>query len=402
MLALANLAAWVVQTTILVAVALAAIRLLRLDAPAVRYHFLRALLVICLALPFVQPRVEQVVPRQQAPVAASAPSATRVWSSAPRELGSRMPLSLPDAALMLSWRPGWCCASRGSPRDSGACAGCGGLVRPPASLEACDDLASTVTRAASIRFVPQLGQPLTFGFRAPVILLPASLRSQPVPIQRAVLAHELWHVRRRDWLWTVCEEVLRAAALVPSRHLDPALAHSVGARRGRRRVEHPDDRLAPQLCRRAADFCRQCPLVRGDRVRPPAASRSTSRADLEGGRHVRQACRRYRSGRHRRRCRRRMVFRAGVSHAGRRSSCRRKRCQALPGPLEKQAARPITPENPDAAAELPGAAAEIRFENDNRSPSLSSREVTLDAAGHVAETADGRAVRPEQWPVPDG
>ena len=73
MLALANLAAWVVQTTILVAVALAAIRLLRLDAPAVRYHFLRALLVICLALPFVQPRVEQVVPRQQAAVAASAP-----------------------------------------------------------------------------------------------------------------------------------------------------------------------------------------------------------------------------------------------------------------------------------------------------------------------------------------
>ena len=101
MLALANLAAWVVQTTILVAVALAAIRLLRLDAPAVRYHFLRALLVICLALPFVQPRVDQVVPRQQAPAAASAPSATRVWSSAPRELGSRMPLSLPDAALML-------------------------------------------------------------------------------------------------------------------------------------------------------------------------------------------------------------------------------------------------------------------------------------------------------------
>ena len=64
MLALANLAAWILQTTILVAVALAAIRLLRLDAPAVRYHFLRALLVICLALPFVQPRVEQVAPRQ--------------------------------------------------------------------------------------------------------------------------------------------------------------------------------------------------------------------------------------------------------------------------------------------------------------------------------------------------
>ena len=46
------------RSTMLVAVALVAIRLLRLDAPAVRYHFLRVLLVICLALPFVQPRVD--------------------------------------------------------------------------------------------------------------------------------------------------------------------------------------------------------------------------------------------------------------------------------------------------------------------------------------------------------
>ena len=191
------------------AVALAAIRLLRLDAPAVRYHFLRALLVICLALPFVQPRVEQVAPRE-APVAASASSTTRVWSSAPREIGSRMPLSLPDAAMMLV-------ATGMALRFSWIAAGFWRLRRlrrageATASLEACDDLAATVTRAASIRFVPHLGQPLTFGFRAPVILLPASLRSQPVPIQRAVLAHELWHVRRRDWFWTVCEEVVRAA-----------------------------------------------------------------------------------------------------------------------------------------------------------------------------------------------
>ena len=74
---------------------------MRLEAPAVRYHFLRALLVICLALPFVQPRVEQVEPPQPGQPAASAPPAARVWSSAPRQLGSRMPLSLPDAAMML-------------------------------------------------------------------------------------------------------------------------------------------------------------------------------------------------------------------------------------------------------------------------------------------------------------
>ena len=209
MLALANIVAWVVQTTILVAVAIAAIRLLRLDAPAVRYHFLRVLLVVCLALPFLQPRVEPVASRQQAAVTTSAPSAVRVWSSAPRAIGARLPMSLPDlavvfvvtgVALRLSWMAAGFWRLRRL-RTAGEAA---------TSLEACDDLANTVTRAAAIRFVPHLYQPLTFGFRAPIILLPDVLRSQPVAIQRAVLAHELWHVRRRDWFWTVCEEVVRA------------------------------------------------------------------------------------------------------------------------------------------------------------------------------------------------
>ena len=210
MLTLANLAAWVIQTAVLVAVALAAIRLLRLDAPAVRYHFLRVLLVVCLALPFVQPRVDEPAPRRQTPAAASSAAPVRVWSSTPKNLGSTLPVSLPDVALMVvatgvAMRLAWLAAGfwrLRRLRRAGEAA---------APLDACDDLAATVTRAASIRFVPHLGQPLTFGFRTPVILLPASIRAQPVPIQRAVLAHELWHVRRRDWLWTVCEELIRAA-----------------------------------------------------------------------------------------------------------------------------------------------------------------------------------------------
>jgi TonB family protein len=209
MLTLANVAAWVVQTTILVAVAIAAIRLLRLDAPAVRYHILRALLVICLALPFVQPRAEPVPPAQQAAAATSAPTAVRVWSGAPHAIGSRLPMSLPDlamvfvltgAALRLSWMAAGFWRLRRLRRAGEAAT----------SLEACEDLAAIVTRAAAIRYVPHLYQPLTFGFRAPVILLPDVLRNQPLAIQRAVLAHELWHVRRRDWFWTVCEELVRA------------------------------------------------------------------------------------------------------------------------------------------------------------------------------------------------
>jgi len=42
------------------------------------------------------------------------------------------------------------------------------------------------------------------------VLLPESLTSHPPEIQRAVLSHELLHVKRRDWIWVMAEEVLRA------------------------------------------------------------------------------------------------------------------------------------------------------------------------------------------------
>jgi TonB family protein len=73
-----------------------------------------------------------------------------------------------------------------------------------------DDLDTLASASADVRYVRGLGQPVTFGVLKPVVLLPQSLRSQPTPVQRAVFVHELWHVRRRDWLWVVIEEAVRA------------------------------------------------------------------------------------------------------------------------------------------------------------------------------------------------
>ncbi len=72
------------------------------------------------------------------------------------------------------------------------------------------ELTALTAAGAEIRYVPVIGQPMTFGIRRPVVLLPESLRTLPDPIQRAVLAHELWHVRRRDWLWILAEETVRS------------------------------------------------------------------------------------------------------------------------------------------------------------------------------------------------
>jgi protein TonB len=72
-----------------------------------------------------------------------------------------------------------------------------------------DEAQELVRARAEIRYVPS-GQPVTFGFRRPVVLLPEMLRSQSEEIQRVVLCHELFHVRRRDWIWVVAEEIVKA------------------------------------------------------------------------------------------------------------------------------------------------------------------------------------------------
>ena len=55
LLTISNLISWSAQVAAIVAAALLALKLTRLDAPAVRYVFLRIVLAVCLLLPFVQP-----------------------------------------------------------------------------------------------------------------------------------------------------------------------------------------------------------------------------------------------------------------------------------------------------------------------------------------------------------
>ncbi len=51
---------------------------------------------------------------------------------------------------------------------------------------------------------------VTWGWRRPAILLPASARDWPTDRREVVLAHELSHVARHDWLMQLGAEVLRA------------------------------------------------------------------------------------------------------------------------------------------------------------------------------------------------
>lgn len=63
---------------------------------------------------------------------------------------------------------------------------------------------------ADLRISEEVSGPVTFGFRRPIVLLPARFLSLHESMRDAILAHEILHVRRRDWLFTVGEELVRA------------------------------------------------------------------------------------------------------------------------------------------------------------------------------------------------
>jgi TonB family protein len=57
---------------------------------------------------------------------------------------------------------------------------------------------------------PQVQQPVTFGVRRPLILVPPHLVNLPPGVQRSVVLHEAFHVLRHDWLQLIAEQVVRA------------------------------------------------------------------------------------------------------------------------------------------------------------------------------------------------
>jgi TonB family protein len=81
----------------------------------------------------------------------------------------------------------------------------------PASIGSdIDALRVTLAPRAEFRWSSDLQQPVTLGIRRPLILLPHRFDELSDEGKRAVACHELLHVRRRDWLWTIVEANVRA------------------------------------------------------------------------------------------------------------------------------------------------------------------------------------------------
>jgi TonB family protein len=190
-----NVVAYSLQIGMLVGVAAVIPSLLRLRQPGAKLVYWQILLAACLLLP--------LQPWRQVVAAGTVQVTTVITAVQPLHRatsGFRIPRSelallvlLAGMAIRLGWLAVGFWKLRGYRRHS----------RP---LEP----APSWGVEASLLVSDEVASPVTFGWRKPVVLLPAKFPALDARVQDAILCHEIMHVRRGDWLFTVAEEVVRA------------------------------------------------------------------------------------------------------------------------------------------------------------------------------------------------
>lgn len=187
----------------LIALVLAVLlRLLNNARPQTRYALACVALLLCLAEPlgYVCLHLAHAVEAPAATAPASAPATAAVWHAA--GIAAYLQAHLP--ALVWSWAA---CVVVLAVR---LCLGVAWVRRHThtgavdrAWQERLDKLALRlgVRRAVRLRLHAGFGSPLAVGWWRPVVLLPAALlTNMPADLLEALLAHELAHIRRHDYL----------------------------------------------------------------------------------------------------------------------------------------------------------------------------------------------------------
>ena len=202
--ALWNLTAYTLQLAAIVTVAMIAAWALRIRLPRHALAFWHVVMAIALLLPLAQPRAGDagalgVIVRSTA--SATVPEAARGF--VPGLDGGTVVLLIVAAgiAARLLWLGIGLIRLRSIVARAGA---------DPSLAPISDELARTLGVDAAITISDDLEGPATVGVRRPLVLLPRRVLQMPAAVQRAIICHELVHVKRRDWLHTIAEEAWRS------------------------------------------------------------------------------------------------------------------------------------------------------------------------------------------------
>ena len=211
------------RVSLVTAIALLALAILRTRSAALRHWVLASAIVCGLALPMVQPLVPSwevpvrlAAPVERAPAPAPAlPAATTATGSAAREPGKPFDPASVTAALGWLWLAGTAFFAALLVTGLGRLVWLASRARPVenAAWQAqLDDLSQRYGLTHPVRLL-QSDRPallVTWGLRSPKILLPVAATAWSAERIRVVLAHELAHVVRNDWLTQIAADVLRA------------------------------------------------------------------------------------------------------------------------------------------------------------------------------------------------
>lgn len=208
-----NLLFWSIQVGLLVLAGTLLPRLFRIGEPRVLLAYWRVLLAVSFALPFLQPwhrpqafgaiLVLPEVTDVPLPPPSSAP--VRRWHLPNAELIAQVlgVVILLGILLRLVFLVAGLRKLRRLRQSSTA------LASYSEAAVALAEMRSMVNSSAEFRLSADVDSPVTFGFGSPVILLPERFASLEPRFQSAIACHELLHVRRRDWVHHLAEELLR-------------------------------------------------------------------------------------------------------------------------------------------------------------------------------------------------
>ena len=200
-----NIAAYAVQITALVTIAVAATRLLRIRMPQHSLRVWQAVMAMALLMPLAQPRGANATDLQ---VLTRSFSAAAIAPALDATAGSRL-----DVAGIIVLIVGAGIAARLLWLGLGVIRLRSIVARavPDEALTAiAGDLMQSLGVSATVMVSDDLEGPATVGFRRPRVLVPRAVLGMSASVQRAILCHELLHVKRRDWLSTIGEEIWRS------------------------------------------------------------------------------------------------------------------------------------------------------------------------------------------------
>ena len=191
----ANFVACMLQIALLAAGGSVLFPLLRLRDARMRLFYWQLLLGLCLVLPWLQPWRREVI-MGVAQVDSAVTFTTR--SITPRGFHISW---LETLAILLAlctiFRLIWLAV---------------GIFRLAAYRRRGDEITHIAAAGSGARLLisDDVASPVTFGWRDPVVLLAPDFLSLPAAMQEAILCHELTHVERNDWVFTLAEELVRS------------------------------------------------------------------------------------------------------------------------------------------------------------------------------------------------